>query len=208
MKHRRHRHVHRFTLDPERRGRGERVQHQLPVRERDAFWQTRRAGRVKDRRARVLVEVRERMGGVAPCDHVLVLPLARESGRKRSRVARPDDLRDAGQLGANRIDDRQEFEIANKDACFRVVETIDELLFGKPHVDGLEDRADHRYGEVTLEITVTVPVHHRDGVTALYSQPAKRAAQPADPLAQHRVAEAPPTVNNLRRGAVRQRREQ
>ena len=80
VKHRRDGHVDIVAVKarvsaapPEHAHDAERVQHELPVAEVDAFGQPRGSGRIKRRRARVFVKVRESESCFRCIEHLLVL---------------------------------------------------------------------------------------------------------------------------------------
>ncbi len=73
----------------------------------------------------------------------------------------------------------------------------------------MQDGAEHRHGEVALEVAVTVPIHHRHRVGGLHAKPLERASKAADALAQRPVAvAATASIDDLLRRLMRQRREQ
>ena len=65
-----------------------------------------------------------------------------------------------------------------------VTQRIADLCDWKPDVHRLEYRTHHRNREIRLEITMTVPVHHRDYATLTNTQASERRGKPANPRPQ------------------------
>ncbi|SAL07657.1 hypothetical protein AWB81_08213 [Caballeronia arationis] len=199
MEHRRDRHVHVTAVKAlprygacKRRHPCDGVQHELAVREIDALRQTRRARRIERGGARVLVEVREVVDGLARREHGLVF--VREGDRMRDGFAAfvvdPDEGVHRFELVPDRIDDRQEVRMNEKDLRARMVDRVGDLRWREPHVDRLQHGTHHRNGEVAFEVAMAVPVHHRDGAAHLRAVAAEAMCKARDALAHRAIGQA------------------
>ena len=55
------------------------------------------------------------------------------------------------------------------DIILGMVDRIGDLGWGQADVDRMQDRAHHRHGKETFQITVRVPIHHTDHIPLAYT---------------------------------------
>ncbi|MNV29165.1 hypothetical protein D3C71_1203830 [compost metagenome] len=192
----------------ERGHRRQRVQHQLPVAEEHALGQAGSPGGIEHRGAAVLIEVREAGERRRRAQPGLVL--GRETGRQRAgNVLQQDPRAHLRQLPADAVQHGQEVAVDQDHLRAAVVQCVGDLLRCQADVHRHQHRADNRHGEVALQITVAVPVHHRHGIAVPDPQRGQQARQLADARVQCAVVEANGVgVDDLLIRVHRQRREQ
>ena len=95
------------------------------------------------------------------------------------------------------------------DVVAGVIDGVENLLGGKPHVDGVQGRAHHGHGKEAFEIAVAVEIHDRDGVAGLNPELGQAAGQSADSLAEDAIAVARVrAIDDLLLGGAGERRLQ
>ncbi len=201
MKHRGQRHIDVFAVNASLvrraaifRRDAERMQHQLAVAEIDPFRTAGRAGRVKRRRARVLVKIRKLEKGRTRLQHVLVFALDRQTrGRLFLAIVQQHVLLHRRQLVGHLLHERQEVRVDQYDRGGRVVHRIQQPLRRQREIDRLQHRPHHRHGEIAFEIAMAVPVEHAHDVARLDAEIGQPARQSPDALAKDPIA-VPPQV--------------
>ena len=103
----------------------------------------------------------------------------------------------------DRLKNWQEIAMYQDDVIFGVIDGIEDLIWRKTHIDGMEHGSDHRHGIEAFEVAVTVPVHNRNGISGLDAEFSEGVGETADPLAQGTIIEAQlVAVHNLLGGVV------
>jgi hypothetical protein len=74
-------------------------------------------------------------------------------------IGNADDADIAFDSVSDLLEDRCEVVVHQNHVVVGVVDGVKDLLGRQPDVDGVKDRAHHRYGEEALEIAIAVPVH-------------------------------------------------
>ena len=199
MEHRRHRHVDVLAMDPAlaRRHavfdhRGEHVQHDLAVAEVHPFRIAGRAGRMKSRRPRILVEIRKLEEGGARFQHLLVFALDRKPcGRPLFAVMHQHVFPNRRQPFRELFDKRQEVRVDQHHRRARVVQYVQQLLGREAEIDRLQNRAHHRDRKIALMIAVAVPIEHGDDVAMPDANFRQAAGQPPYALAKVPIGVSP-----------------
>ncbi|MCY1414409.1 hypothetical protein D9M71_298600 [compost metagenome] len=198
VEHRGDRHVHVVVTEQadavqagDGRGHGQGVQDQLAVGEVHALRVAGGAGGIEGGGHRVLVEVGEGVARAGRVEQGLVLADAvRQGAALVGGVGQENGLLHGGQLRFDALVERRELAVDQHEAVLRVVHGVEDLVRRKTDVDGVQHRADHRYGEHAFQVAVAVPVHHRHGVTGLHARFAEHVGQARHPLVEGGVAVA------------------
>jgi hypothetical protein len=80
-------------------------------------------------------------------------------------------------LRVDALQQRQEQGVDENHVGGGVIDRVQHLLGGDPHVHRMEHRAHHRHREEAFEIPVAVPVHDRDGGSGLDAERVERAGK-------------------------------
>ena len=170
------------------------MQHNLTMAEVDALRPAGGPGRVEHRRARVLVEVRERKILRAERQQRLVFAFDREIRLRRlGPVVHEHVVLDRLQMRPELLHQRQEIGVEQNCRRAAVDDRIGDVLRDQADVDRLHDRAHHRDREIALVITVAVPFEDGHDVALLDPDLGEPAGKPTDALAKLPVG-APPQI--------------
>ena len=199
MEHGRGRHVHVAGIEPtvtaagDRVAQSQRMQDELAVAEIDAFGEAGRTGGVERCRARVVVKVGEGVARVGAGEQRLVVGHERQPRLRllaELELVDPDERLHTLDAIPNVFEDRQEFAVHQDDVVAGVIDGVENLLGGKPHVDSVQGGAHHGHGKEAFEIAVAVEVHDRHGVAGLNAELGQAAGQSANSLAEDAIAVA------------------
>ncbi|KAG1084500.1 hypothetical protein G6F40_014475 [Rhizopus arrhizus] len=159
------------------------------VRLHHALGQAGGPGGVEHRGTGVLIEVRELRDCRGGAQASLVF--GHETLRQwADDILQQDARAQIRQLLVNAVQYRQELAMGEEYPRAAVVERVGDLFGGQAHVHHHQHRADHRHGEVGLQVAVAVPVHHRHGIAVPDPERGQQPGQPADARLQRPVVEA------------------
>jgi hypothetical protein len=213
VEHRRYRHVDVATMKAslcgigaEGGGHRQRVQHELPMREVHALRQSRGAGGVERRGAGVLVEVGKHEVRRAGRKQVFVLANRFQCRRRPASIIRQqNDGADTLDAILDAFQHWQEVGVHQQDVVLGVIDRVEDLLRGQPHIHHMQHGAHAGNGKITFEIAVTVPVQHADRAARLNAKACQGAGQPADALPESNVVVALPVgIDDLLIGRIGQ----
>ncbi|MCY1365184.1 hypothetical protein D9M69_520200 [compost metagenome] len=216
MEHRRDRHVDivgaqrgHALVRPKGAGGVQGMQHQLAVREVDAFRVSGGARRVEDSCHRPFVEIGEGVLARGLRKQLLVLPEYRQPGSARPLVAELDVPLDGLQIVMDLLDQGQEIVVHQDQAILGVVHGVENLLGGKADVHRVQHRTDHGYGEEAFQVAMAVPIQQRHDISGLDSRRRQGVGEPLDPLVERPIVVAQLVgVNDLLLGLMAHPRQQ
>jgi hypothetical protein len=181
--HRQHR-VARRALQGVGKGRRVGVQHRRAVAVQGALRIAGRSRRVAERRRGVLVELGPLERVARAVDQILVAEQVRHVaggtrdghvGTVRHRDERLDRLHARG----DRLDQRQEGQVEEKDLVLGMVGDPDDLVRVQARVERVQHGARTRHRVVQLHVAVAVPRQRRDAVAELDALRGERVGHPA-----------------------------
>ena len=147
----------------------------------NALWVARCARGVERDGLGVLVQFRKLECGVCLRHQGFVLARQLEARCRHGTVVRQHhDMANIGQLATDLLDDRQEIGVHQQHIGVRIIERVQNLRGRQTHVHGEQCCTHHRHTEVRLEVTVAVPVHHRNGALAGDTQACHRVGELGD----------------------------
>ncbi len=167
------------------------VQHQLAVGEIHPFGVASGAGGVERGGDRVFVEILEHVFGAGRRQQGLVL--AHEVGQLGSlvwQIRQQQGLLDRAQVSGHRLIESRKLTIHQHQTVVGVVDGVGDLLGRKSHIDGVDDRANHRDGEHAFQVAVAVPVHNRHGIASLHARRCQYVGEAAYAFVEGRVGVA------------------
>ena len=132
-------------------------------------------GGVAHRRRCAFVFVRPIGRGSRPGDERLILQEAVGHGRRRA----DDDYDGNVDERVDLVPQREQGFVDEKRAIAGMVHDVGELLRMKPEVEGVEDAAGERHGEIGLEMLRMVPPERGDAIAGSDAEAAQRAGQAA-----------------------------
>ena len=72
----------------------------------------------------------------------------------------------------------------------RMVNRVENLLRCQPDIDRVQHSTDHRDREKTLQVSMAIPIHHRDRGAGPYTKILKSARQALNPIEEFTVSKA------------------
>ena len=138
---------------------------------------------VERRGAGALVEGREVVAVPAALEQRLVVGREFEAMvgcRGAAVVAHEHQCRNAVEPLADLLDQRNEILVHEDDVVLGVVDGVEDLIGGEPHIDGVQHRAHHRNCEEAFEVARGIPVHHRDRRARLHAEGGQPRREPPD----------------------------
>ncbi len=171
------------------------VEHERAVRVEHAFRLTGGASGVAHGRRLVLLRLGQIHRRLGLGEQRFVFQIAR---RHRLGRADDDDGLDGRNERANLLPERQQRFVDQQELVLRVIDDVGELLGVEAEVEGVEDAADERDGEIGLEVRAVVPGERGDAVAGDDAEVGEGAGEPPGAVAEvaHGVA-----VNRLVREA-------
>ncbi len=169
------------------------MQHNLALTEINPFGISCRSRRIKGCRPNIFAEVRRIETGRRAVQQVFILAVKRNSGCSvplSTSIAKTDNLLDCRGFSLEAFEQRSKVIMDQQCGIGRMVNGVENLLRRQPDVDRVQHSADHRDREKTLQVSMSVPIHHRDRVARTYSQTLKSARQALNPIEEFTVSKA------------------
>ncbi len=176
----------------------------------DPLRQTRRAGGIKGRGARVFVELGELEIGRPRVNQGFIFERKRDRTRRYlESVGDEHECSRCFEFVLNLGKERQEIPMHDQYVRLGVIDRVKDLRRRQPDVYREQHRAHHGHGEIAFKITVTVPIHHGNRSGMPHTKSRKAAGELPDALAQGLVVVALMTaIDDLLQRSLGERRMQ
>ena len=192
-----------------RRG-GQGVQHQLPMGEVHTLRIARSAGGVEGGSHRVFVKIGKGITAAGGGQQVFILTdQSRKIGSLVFGIGQQQGLFDRGQLAGDAVVERYKLAVHQHEFVVGVIHGVENLVGRQANVDGVQHRTNHRDGEHALQVTVAVPIHHRNRITGTHASLGQNIGQTCHALVEGGIAVAQlVAVNDLASALITAARQQ
>ena len=209
MKHRRNWHVHIIRVQSallrvvgQRNSQPKSMQHQLPLAEVNPFGAPSCASGVKGCCPDVLVKVTHAVLWRCRLQKRLIFSGKVNIGFSlycwRGFITKPNPVLDRGRLPSKSCRQFQKIVVHHQHGIGSMLNRIQNLLWRKTNIDRVQHRANHWHREKALKVAVSIPIHHRNGVTWLNAKIYQSIGQAFYPLMKFKITDPPLTgVYNL-----------